>query len=57
MNYLKDNKIKISTINIDTDDYSLSFPLMIIPALVKENELIGYGEDIKKHFESINHQA
>ena len=47
---LKENNIKISTVNIDYDNYTLPFKLMVIPALVKENKLISYGcNDILHH--------
>ena len=36
--------------NIDEEDYQLPFKLMILPALIKEKKLIGYGfNDITKH--------
>ena len=49
---LKESNINVSTVNVDYDNYILPFKLMIIPALVKENELISYGyNDILKHLE------
>lgn len=54
INYLNAKKISINTINIDKDNYQLPFKLMILPALVKENKLIGYGfKDITKHLNSV----
>lgn len=50
LNYLSTKKIKIETVNIDEEDYQLPFKLMILPALIKEKKLIGYGfNDITKH--------
>lgn len=50
LNYLSSKKIKIETVNIDEEDYQLPFKLMILPALIKEKKLIGYGfNDITKH--------
>jgi hypothetical protein len=49
--FIKENNINIFSINIDEEDYNLSFSLMIIPALVKDEKLIGYGPDIMKHLE------
>lgn len=45
LNYLKEEKISIKTTNVDEEDYQLPFSLMILPALVKETKLIGYGCD------------
>ena len=45
LNHLDSKKIAIPTINIDNENYSLPFKLMILPALVKEKKLIGYGCD------------
>jgi len=50
---LKENEIKISVVNIDTDNYQLPFKIMVIPALVKEKRLIGYGyKDILQKLET-----
>ncbi len=43
--YLKREKITVKTINIDEEDYNLPFSLIIIPALVQEKRLVGYGAD------------
>lgn len=40
---LKENDLKVSTVNIDTEQYQLPFKLMVIPALVKDEKLISYG--------------
>lgn len=40
---LRENKMAVSIINIDTDNYHLPFKIMVIPALVKEKKLMGYG--------------
>jgi len=45
LNYLKTEKISIETTNIDEEEYHLPFSLIILPALVKEKKLIGYGCD------------
>ncbi|PCJ27834.1 MAG: hypothetical protein COA97_02545 [Flavobacteriales bacterium] len=45
VDYLKRKKISISTINIDKEDYTLPFSLMIFPALVKEKKVVSYGCD------------
>ena len=50
---LKQNETQISVINIDTDNYQLPFKIMVIPALVKEKRLIGYGyKDILQKLET-----
>jgi arsenate reductase-like glutaredoxin family protein len=47
LDYLKNEDISIKTTNIDEEEYHLPFSLMILPALMKETKLIGYGyEDI-----------
>jgi glutaredoxin-related protein len=49
---LEEDEINIETINVDTDDYNLPFTLMILPALVKENKLVGYGyKDIVRYID------
>jgi predicted thioredoxin/glutaredoxin len=54
IDYMKEKNISTSVTNIDTDDYDLPFSLMIIPALVKDEKLIAYGPDIKKHVDTIS---
>ena len=50
--YLENKKIIIPITNIDTEEYDLPFKLMILPALVKEKKLLGYGcDDIIYHLE------
>jgi glutaredoxin len=49
--FLKENNINISTINIDEQEYHLPFSLLVIPALIKNKELIAYGPDILKYFQ------
>jgi len=51
--FLHQNNINITIINIDEEDCNLPFSLMIVPALVKDNKLIGYGDDIKNHFKKL----
>ena len=54
LDYLKEEEISLRTTNIDEEEYHLPFALMILPALVKEKELIGYGcEDIISSIEKI----
>ena len=54
LNNLKTRNINIATINIDEDDYSLPFSLMIFPALVLDNKLMSYGcKDIITQLKSI----
>ena len=54
LNNLKTRNINIATINIDEDDYSLPFSLMIFPALVLDNKLMSYGcNDIITQLKSI----
>lgn len=45
VSYLKTHQIPIETVNIDEQKYSLPFSLVILPALIKENKLVGYGYD------------
>jgi len=47
--FIKEKNINISSINIDEEDYSLPFSLMIIPALVLNKKLLAYGPDILKY--------
>ena len=47
--YINENNIDILAVNVDEDDYSLPFSLMIIPALILDHKLIAYGLDIIKH--------
>lgn len=51
---VQEKSVPVKIINIDNDDYDLSFSLMIIPALVKEDKLIGYGADIQHYFDGVN---
>ena len=47
---LKREKITVPTINVDDENYSSSFPLLIFPALVKNDKVISYGaKDIINH--------
>ena len=48
--YLEKNDITFDEVNIDTDDYELPFTLMVIPALIENNELLAYGPDIIEYF-------
>lgn len=42
--------IEIKTINIDSENYTLPFPLLVFPALIKNHKIIGYGaKDILAH--------
>lgn len=43
---LKLLNIHVTVVNISTEEVNLPFSLMITPALVKENKLMGYGPDI-----------
>lgn len=43
LNKLKEQKIDVSTVTIDTENYQLPFKIMVIPALVKNEKLISYG--------------
>lgn len=53
LDYLYAKKIAVKTINIDTEEYELPFKLMVLPALVKENKLVGYGfNDISNHLDA-----
>ncbi len=48
---LEKDGIHIKTVNVDVDRYELPFPIRILPALVKKNKLISYGNsDILGHF-------
>ncbi|MCB0400666.1 MAG: hypothetical protein KDD41_01140 [Flavobacteriales bacterium] len=50
VSYLQEKDITIRTINVDADVQELSFPLMVFPALVKNDKLVGYGaRDIINH--------
>lgn len=51
--YISKNNIDIPAVNIDDEDYSLPFSLMIIPALVLDKKLIAYGPDIFSHIEKL----
>lgn len=50
--FLNENNISFFATNIDEDEFSLPFSLMIIPALIKDNKLIAYGVDIIRYFEN-----
>lgn len=45
MNFINTKKIKITATNVDEEDYSLPFTIMMFPALVKKNKIISYGYD------------
>ena len=49
--FIKENNINISSINIDQENHLLPFSLIIIPALVLDDKLIAYGSDILKHLD------
>lgn len=50
---LESEQIVIPTINIDNEEYRLPFKLMILPALVTQKKLVGYGcDDIIKHLKA-----
>jgi hypothetical protein len=52
--YLKKEGISIKTTNIDYEEYNLPFSIMILPALIKEKKLIGYGyKDIISNIEKV----
>lgn len=51
--FINEHNINVNTINIDEEDYELSFSLMIIPALVSNNKLLAYGPDITPFLEKI----
>ncbi|MGB0888468.1 MAG: hypothetical protein ACPGSL_10115 [Vicingaceae bacterium] len=51
--FINEHNINVNTINIDEEDYELSFSLMIIPALVRNNKLLAYGPDITPILEKI----
>jgi len=54
LNHLKKENISITTINVDNEGINLPFSLTILPALVREKKLIGYGvDDIIKRLKSI----
>lgn len=38
--------INISVVNVSTEEVNLPFSLMITPALIKDDKLVGYGPDI-----------
>ncbi|PKP46672.1 MAG: hypothetical protein CVT95_06695 [Bacteroidetes bacterium HGW-Bacteroidetes-12] len=44
--------INVEIINIYEEKPNLPFALMIVPALVKNNRLIGYGIDIVKYLKT-----
>lgn len=47
---LKKEEITIQTVNIDIENYALPHPLLIFPALLKDDKLISYGaKDIIAH--------
>ena len=50
-NFITEHNIPIKVVNIDEEEVSLPFSLMIVPALVKDDKLIGYGPDILKRLE------
>jgi glutaredoxin len=43
ISYLKTKKITLTITNVDKDKYVLPFSLLLFPALVLGNKLIGYG--------------
>ncbi len=50
ISFLNEENIKIKTINVDSECIDLEIPIMIFPALIKENKLISYGaKDIIAH--------
>jgi glutaredoxin len=47
LSYLKTKNITLTITNVDKDKYVLPFSVLLFPALVLGNKLIGYGfEDI-----------
>lgn len=52
---LKKENISIKTINVDIDSYNLPFPLLVFPALIKNEKIIGYGaKDILSHLKELS---
>lgn len=49
---LKKLNININVININSENPKLPFPIIIVPALVKDDKLIGYGADIITYFKN-----
>ncbi|MGB0887226.1 MAG: hypothetical protein ACPGSL_03810 [Vicingaceae bacterium] len=45
MHYIKSEKINVQATNVDEEEYSLPFAIMMFPALVAGNKLIGYGNN------------
>ncbi len=47
---LNQENISVKTINVDHENYTLPFPLLVFPALIKNEKLVGYGaKDIIAH--------
>lgn len=44
--YLLDRDFNIEEINIDVSDRRPSFPIIIVPALIMDDRLLAYGDDI-----------
>ena len=49
---LKKLNINITVVNILDEKPNLPFPLMIVPALIKDDRLIAYGIDIVKYLKT-----
>ncbi|PIQ16912.1 MAG: hypothetical protein COW67_00680 [Flavobacteriales bacterium CG18_big_fil_WC_8_21_14_2_50_32_9] len=49
---LKKLNINITVVNIHDENPNLPFPLMIVPALIKDDRLIAYGIDIVKYLKT-----
>ncbi len=44
--YLIDHDFSIEEINIDLSDRRPPFPIIIVPALIMDDKLLAYGDDI-----------
>ena len=47
------NNVTCEIINLDENPVDTPIPIMIFPALVKEDKLIAYGNDITAYFKRI----
>ena len=51
--FISNNNLDVSSINIDNEAYTLPFSLMVIPALIQNKKLIAYGPDIITHLKNL----